>query len=123
MDARLLLGDERTITPSMKLCCQVNSHFKCLYCEETLCHDCGKKYGLARHFIIHQCRKRYTMEQQKKWSGGAPKTSSPWRRFRQGKLDRTLYRPEVLGHTGLGRVMASYNNMERTWLALPSKRS
>ena len=41
------------------LCCLVNQQIKCSFCNTEHCDACGGKYGVAHHYIINMCRKRF----------------------------------------------------------------
>jgi hypothetical protein len=47
------------------LCCMINPAVHCRFCKEIFCIDCGKRGGAAHHFIVNQCRKRFSLEQAK----------------------------------------------------------
>ena len=43
-----------------RLCCTLNKEIICDFCKEEMCLTCGRAWASLAHFVLDQCRKRFS---------------------------------------------------------------
>jgi len=59
--AKIKIEVVRDVRPTdSNLCCVIHPDYCCLYCGQKLCKMCAQRWSGRKHFILDQCRKRFT---------------------------------------------------------------